>query len=346
MERINEVDANIVDSSKSSDKGNISNCVAEWVDSKSEPFICLALKPSQQKYRLKEKKYSVDWTMCDHIFEDLLKKYYIKLLDHYVMPSLLDLEERIYCKWHNSFEHCTSDCNIFRQKIQSAIIEGRLCFATPRKSYAKDDRFDKRNWSRWSSRKKSSAQVGGSSTGKQIWMPKSRGQEKSLAAGAHVSVQKASVQKKVIELAEHACVQQLENVHHVSMKREASSAELVTSQNPPKSSGCNGSQLRHSHSLSNWQKKQLEKLSAEKLKKRGMAWDLKGSVQVHNEKDANVEVKAKKEKGARRRAPNQRSASNHQVLSPPHLLKSIFLVKCPTTTSICHVHMLSTLNLL
>uniref|UniRef100_A0A0E0HXH7 Uncharacterized protein n=1 Tax=Oryza nivara TaxID=4536 RepID=A0A0E0HXH7_ORYNI len=104
-------------------------------------------------------------------------------------------------------------------------------------------------------------------------MPKSRGQEKSLVAGAHVSVQKASVQKKVIELAEHACVQQLENVHHVSMKREASSAELVTSQNPPKSSGCNGSQLRHSHSLSNWQKKQLEKLSAEKLKKRGKKQD-------------------------------------------------------------------------
>ncbi len=83
------------------------------------------------------------------------------------MPSLPDLEERIHCKWHNSFDHCTSDCNIFRQKIQSAIDEGRLHFATPRKSYAKDDRFDKRNRSRWS-RKKSSAQAGGSSTRKQI----------------------------------------------------------------------------------------------------------------------------------------------------------------------------------
>uniref|UniRef100_A0A0E0D2N4 Uncharacterized protein n=1 Tax=Oryza meridionalis TaxID=40149 RepID=A0A0E0D2N4_9ORYZ len=164
--------------------------------------------------------------------------------------------------------------------------------------------------------------VGGSSTRKQIQMPKSRGQEKSLVAGAHVSVQKASVQKKVIELGEHACIQQLENVHHVSMKREASSAELVTSQNLPKSSGGNGSQPRDSHSLSNWQKKQLEKLSAEKLKKRGMAWVPKGSVQVHNEKDAKVEVKARKEKGARRRAPNQRSASNHQVIWPLHYLYS------------------------
>ncbi len=33
LENIDEVDANIADSSKSSDKGNISDCVAKWVDS-------------------------------------------------------------------------------------------------------------------------------------------------------------------------------------------------------------------------------------------------------------------------------------------------------------------------
>uniref|UniRef100_A0A0E0D2M1 Uncharacterized protein n=1 Tax=Oryza meridionalis TaxID=40149 RepID=A0A0E0D2M1_9ORYZ len=109
------------------------------------------------------------------------------------------------------------------QKIQSAINEGRLCFATPRKSYAKDDRFDKRNQSRWSSRKKSSVQ-----------------------------------------------------------------------------------------------KKQLHKLSAEKLRERGMAWVPKGSVQVPNETYIKVEVGAKNEKGVRRCAANQRFASNHQVLSPPY----------------------------
>jgi hypothetical protein len=49
LENINEVDATIVDSSKSSDMGNLSNCVAEWVDSKSEPFVCLALKLPTQK---------------------------------------------------------------------------------------------------------------------------------------------------------------------------------------------------------------------------------------------------------------------------------------------------------
>uniref|UniRef100_A0A0E0INN8 Uncharacterized protein n=1 Tax=Oryza nivara TaxID=4536 RepID=A0A0E0INN8_ORYNI len=124
-----------------------------------------------------------------------------------------------------------SECfsNISNQRIQSAINEGRLQFATPRKSHAKYDRFDKRNQSRWSSMKKYSAQSGGSSTRKQIWVLKSRGQEKGLAAGAR--------------------------------------------------------------------KKQLHKLSAEKLRDRGMAWVPKGSVQVHNEKDVKREVEAKEEKG-------------------------------------------------
>nr|ABB46899.1 hypothetical protein LOC_Os10g09180 [Oryza sativa Japonica Group] len=205
-----------------------------------------------------------------------------------------------------------------RTNLDIAQVKKLECFSNKSdQSYAKDDRFDKRNRSRWSSRK-SSAQAEGSSTRKQIWVPKSRGQEKSLAAGAHVSVQNASVQKKAIEPGGHARIQQLGNVHHMNMKREASSAELVTSQNPPKSSGGNGSQLRHSHGLSNWRKKQLHKLSAEKLRERGMAWVLKASVQVQNETDVKVGVGAKNEKGVKRCAPNQRFASNHQVLSPPY----------------------------
>uniref|UniRef100_A0A0E0DBI8 Uncharacterized protein n=1 Tax=Oryza meridionalis TaxID=40149 RepID=A0A0E0DBI8_9ORYZ len=111
---------------------------------------------------------------------------------------------------------------------------------------------------------------------------------------------KSAVQKKVIGPGGHARVQQLENLYHVSIKREASSTKLVLSQNPRKSLGGNGRQPRHSHSLSNWQKKQLEKLSVEKLKKRGMAWVPKGSVQIHNEKDAKSEVGTKKENGVRR----------------------------------------------
>uniref|UniRef100_A0A0E0L9Q7 Uncharacterized protein n=1 Tax=Oryza punctata TaxID=4537 RepID=A0A0E0L9Q7_ORYPU len=42
----------------------------------------------------------------------------------------------------------------------------------------------------------------------------------------------------------------------------------------------------------------------------------------YNEKDTRIEVEAKKEKRVCMCAPNQRFASNHQVLSPPHYLYS------------------------
>uniref|UniRef100_A0A0E0G110 Uncharacterized protein n=1 Tax=Oryza nivara TaxID=4536 RepID=A0A0E0G110_ORYNI len=98
--------------------------------------------------------------------------------------------------------------------------------------------------------------------------------------------------------------------------------KLVTNQDPPKSSGGNGSQLRHSHSLSNWQKKQLHKLSVEKLREKGMSWLPKGSVQVQNKTDVKVKVEAKNEKVVRRCVPNQRFASDHQVLLPPYYIYS------------------------
>jgi hypothetical protein len=45
-------DANIVFNSKASGMGSAKKGMAEWVDDKSEPFVCLALKPSPQKHRL------------------------------------------------------------------------------------------------------------------------------------------------------------------------------------------------------------------------------------------------------------------------------------------------------
>jgi len=43
------------------------------------------------------------------------------------------LEVKTYCKLHNSFDHNTSDCNLFRQLIQSDISKGRLRFAKDKK---------------------------------------------------------------------------------------------------------------------------------------------------------------------------------------------------------------------
>jgi hypothetical protein len=62
-------------SSSSKVKLPISNCkgVVEWVDVKSDPFVCLTLKPTPQKNRLKKSKYTFDFTFCNHVFDVLLK---------------------------------------------------------------------------------------------------------------------------------------------------------------------------------------------------------------------------------------------------------------------------------
>lgn len=45
------------------------------------------------------------------------------------MSSLENLEAHTCCKWHYLFDPTTSNCNIFRQLIQSPIDKGRLRFA-------------------------------------------------------------------------------------------------------------------------------------------------------------------------------------------------------------------------
>jgi hypothetical protein len=52
----------------------------------------------------------------------------IKLPGHKVITSPHDLEGRVYCKWHNSFDHSTSSCIAFHLVIQLAINKGRLRF--------------------------------------------------------------------------------------------------------------------------------------------------------------------------------------------------------------------------
>jgi hypothetical protein len=102
-----------------------SNCksVAEWIDVKSDPFIYLALKPTQ-KNQLRKSKYTFDFTFCDHVFDILLKNNFIRIIDHNALPSIQNLEELTYSKWHNSSNHSTSNCNVLGRVIQSAIDNG------------------------------------------------------------------------------------------------------------------------------------------------------------------------------------------------------------------------------
>jgi hypothetical protein len=49
-------DANIVTNFKASGMRSANKGIAEWVHEKFEPFVCLALKPSPQRHRLKKDK--------------------------------------------------------------------------------------------------------------------------------------------------------------------------------------------------------------------------------------------------------------------------------------------------
>ena len=75
-------------------------------------------------------------------------------------------------------------------------------------------------------------------------------------------------------------------------------------------------EAKPSHPLdaSNWQKKKLQKLSAQELKQRNMAWVPKGSIQTQDKDDgpAKGAMQLKKKRRSKRRSSNMTFAPNHQ----------------------------------
>jgi hypothetical protein len=63
----------------------------------------LGIKAISTKASVGKIKYTLDLTFCDNLFDILLENNFIKLFDHKVSPSPLELEDKKYCKWHNYF---------------------------------------------------------------------------------------------------------------------------------------------------------------------------------------------------------------------------------------------------
>jgi len=59
----------------------------------------------------------------------LLKNNFIKIIDHKALPSPQNLDELTYYKWHNSFDHNTSNDSMFSRVIQSSIDKEQLRFS-------------------------------------------------------------------------------------------------------------------------------------------------------------------------------------------------------------------------
>jgi hypothetical protein len=121
---VDKTDDNTLSNSKASCQKTTSKCMAEWIDEQSEQFVCLALKSSPQMDQLKKIKYTFDLTLSSHIFDALLEHSLTTIVDYRDMPLPQSLEVITYCKLHNLFGHSTSNCNMFRQLIRSAINKG------------------------------------------------------------------------------------------------------------------------------------------------------------------------------------------------------------------------------
>ncbi|CAL9017940.1 unnamed protein product [Prunus brigantina] len=92
-------------------------------DQKPPPFTggFVPNKPTQNRV------YSFDLTKVDALFDEMLLQKAIETPHR--MPKPEELKGRQYCRWHNSWNHSTNSCVVFRDVIQEGITAGRLNLA-------------------------------------------------------------------------------------------------------------------------------------------------------------------------------------------------------------------------
>ena len=94
--------------------------VAEWNWGKKTVMV------SNPWGRGVKESYDFDITKSNKLFDFLLEKGQIKLLDNHVMLPPDQLKNKKFCKFHNATSHSTNECKILRQLTQRAISKGSL----------------------------------------------------------------------------------------------------------------------------------------------------------------------------------------------------------------------------
>ena len=85
--------------------------VAEWTRG-ANPVPCKWVK---QKGLVKG--FDFDVAKTEHIFDLLPKEKQLKLPENHKLPTMQELQGRLYCKWHHSFTHATNGCKELRRQI-------------------------------------------------------------------------------------------------------------------------------------------------------------------------------------------------------------------------------------
>ncbi|XP_059627576.1 uncharacterized protein LOC132270413 [Cornus florida] len=107
-----------------------------------KPYVCDALtkpnvstsgtQPSTSSARKGTadigKVYTFDLAKTEQFFDHLLADKQIVLPKGHNIPSTNDLKGREFCKFHNSWNHTTNNCYVFRNVLQKSIDEGVLKF--------------------------------------------------------------------------------------------------------------------------------------------------------------------------------------------------------------------------
>ncbi|KAM2372834.1 hypothetical protein ACFX1X_047518 [Malus domestica] len=103
-----------------------------------KPYICKALTQINSKdakirsntegTSKTSKVYTFDIIKAEAIFDQLLSAKIIKLRPGHNIPTIDELKEKTYCKYHSSTKHATNNCVVFRDDIQSWIDKGKLKF--------------------------------------------------------------------------------------------------------------------------------------------------------------------------------------------------------------------------
>ena len=99
-----------------------------------EPMTCEALihKDTTINHQFKKKdlhrKYSFDLTKANDIFDYLFAANFLTLQKGVKLPTSKELEEKMYCKWPNSWSYSTKNCIIFRDSIREQIRKESLKF--------------------------------------------------------------------------------------------------------------------------------------------------------------------------------------------------------------------------
>jgi hypothetical protein len=115
---------NFMDEEADDEEGN-EICVAEWVEKPGDkPMLCSFLKPNGG-WRA-EMRYTFDVSMCDCLFDLLLRGGVIRLTEGHIIPNADILVKKTYCKWHDSYTHTTNECNYYRRQLQLVINDGQL----------------------------------------------------------------------------------------------------------------------------------------------------------------------------------------------------------------------------